>query len=187
MLSKLGGLFRRKEPQAQPHQLASQPRAGYAGLAAVVGGATVAILVPTVQRWEGVEHVPYRDVAGIWTICYGDTRNVTPGRRETQEQCERRLERQLIAHAKPVMECVPKLSKGRPNQLAAATSLAYNIGVNAFCRSTVARRFNAGDWRGGCDAFLMWNKARVNGKLQPVRGLTNRRLAEREICVRDLA
>jgi lysozyme len=61
---------------------------------------------------------------------------------QTVEQCDARLEQQLIAHAKPVMQCVPGL-KDRPNQLAASVSLAYNIGTAAFCRSTVARRFNA--------------------------------------------
>jgi lysozyme len=141
----------------------------------------VAILVPTVQQWEGREHVPYRDLVNVWTVCDGDTKGVVPGRRETDAQCDARLERQLIAHAKPVLECVPSLTR-RPNQLAASVSLAYNIGPSAFCRSTVARRFNAGRWRDGCDAFLMWNKA--GGRV--IRGLTNRRQAEREICLRGL-
>jgi lysozyme len=56
------------------------------------------------------------------------------------------------------MQCVPGL-KDRPNQLAASVSLAYNIGTAAFCRSTVARRFNADQWRAGCDAFLAWRYA----------------------------
>lgn len=180
-------LFRRSESQCdKPASDVSTGRKAvkYGGLTALVGAAAVAVLVPTVQRWEGVEHVPYRDIVGIWTVCYGDTNNVVPGRRETQEQCEARLERQLIAHAKPVLECVPKLTR-YPNATAAAVSLAYNIGPTAFCRSTVARRFNAGDIRGGCDALMMWNKARVRGKLVVVRGLTNRRNAERAICLKD--
>ena len=45
--------------------------------------------------------------------------------------------------------------------------------------SVEARRFNAGDWRGGCNAFLAWNRA--VGKV--VRGLTRRREAERKICL----
>jgi lysozyme len=70
----------------------------------------------------------------------------------------------------------------RPNQLAAATILAFNIGTAAFCRSSVARRWNAGDWRGGCEAFLMWVHA--GGRVVP--GLINRRKAERAICLRGL-
>jgi GH24 family phage-related lysozyme (muramidase) len=74
----------------------------------------------------------------------------------------------------------------REGQRDAAISLAYNIGTDAFCRSTAARHFRAGDWRGGCDALTAWNKARVNGRLVPVRGLTRRRRHEREICLRGL-
>lgn len=61
----------------------------------------------------------------------------------------------------------------------AAVSLAYNIGTSAFCSSTVVRRFNAGDYAGACDAFLMWNK--FQGK--ELRGLTLRRQRERAVCL----
>lgn len=172
-------IFWRRE-QRQPQALASTPKKG--ALIAVVGGAAAAILVPTVMTWEGTEYVPYRDVVGIWTVCTGDTKNVTPGRVYTKAECEERLERQLIAHAKPVMECVPGLTRNRPYQLASATSLAYNIGASAFCRSTAAKRFNQGRWREGCDAYLLWDKA--GGRR--IKGLTRRRQAEREICLKDL-
>ncbi len=123
----------------------------------------------------------YADIVGVWTICDGDTKGVRPGMRETDAGCRDRLQRQLIAHAAPVLKCVPGL-KGRDNQLVASVSLAYNIGTSGFCRSTVARRFNAGNWRGGCDAMLMWNKA--GGR--EVRGLTLRRQRERALCMRGL-
>lgn len=35
-------------------------------------------------------------------------------------------------------------------------SHAYNIGPDAFCKSTIVRRLNAGDYRGACEAILMW-------------------------------
>lgn len=148
-------------------------------LIALVGAACCAVLWPTVAGWEGNKQVPYRDIVGIWTVCRGDTQNVVPGQAQTEQQCDARFERQLIAHAKPVMQCVPGL-KDRPNALAASVSLTYNIGTAAFCRSTAAKRFNAGDWRGGCDAFLAWRFA--GGR--EVKGLLNRRRAEREICLR---
>ncbi|MGO7237622.1 glycoside hydrolase family protein [Rhizobium brockwellii] len=31
------------------------------------------------------------------------------------------------------------------------------MGTGGFCGSTVARKLNAGDIRGACDAFLMWD------------------------------
>lgn len=61
----------------------------------------------------------------------------------------------------------------------AAVELSYNIGESAFCKSTVVRRFNALDYAGACDAFLMWNK--VKGR--EVRGLTERRKRERVKCL----
>lgn len=157
------------------------------GLTGIVGAIAASMLYLTVPEDEGTEYRAYRDIAGIWTICNGDTANVRSGMVETPAGCRARLERQLIAHAKPVMACVPQLGQpGRDYQRAAAVSLAYNIGVNAFCKSTAARRFRAGNWRGGCDAFLAWNKARVKGVLRPVRGLTLRRERERETCLRGL-
>lgn len=123
----------------------------------------------------------YADIVGVLTICDGDTKGVRPGMVETEAGCVQRLERQLVAHAAPILKCVPGL-KGRDNQLVASVSLAYNIGTGGFCRSTAARRFNAGNWRGGCDAFLLWDKA--GGK--KVRGLTLRRQRERALCLKGL-
>jgi lysozyme len=166
-----------KQPKDNPAN-----KAKGAKLAGLVGAACCAVLWPAVQSYEGRKLVPYRDIVGIWTVCDGDTKGVVPGQVQTAAQCDERFERQLIAHAKPVLECVPGL-KDRPNALAASVSLAYNIGPVGFCRSTAAARFRAGNIRGGCDAFLAWNKA--GGRV--VAGLARRRSAERSICLRDAA
>jgi lysozyme len=176
----------------------------FAALVSLVGLGAAAIIVPETQRWEGREYVAYRDVAGILTICDGDTQDVRQGQRADDVECDTRLARQLVAHAKPVLRCVPDLGKDeRRQQLAASVILAYNIGPTGFCGSTVARRFNAGDWRGGCEAFLPWNKSTVSaaeaGRLKArgesctrradgrwlctIKGLSNRRAAERKICL----
>ncbi|RDE04695.1 lysozyme [Sphingomonas aracearum] len=156
-------------------------------LLGVVGVATAAIVAPFVSGWEsgGKTHlVAYHgthDPAGVWTICDGETKGVKPGMVETVEGCAARNEAALIRHAEPVLACTPSL-RGHPNQLSAAISLAYNIGTGAYCGSTVDRRFDAGQWRAACDAFVMWNKA--NGKV--VTGLDRRRRAERDLCLKDL-
>lgn len=157
-------------------------------LVALLGTIAATSLLASVPEEEGVRLAAYRDIAGIPTICAGDTKNVRMGMVETEEGCQRRLEAQLIAHARPTLACTPRLTEpGRDWQRAAAVSLAYNIGVGAWCRSTADKRFDVGDWKGGCDAFLSWNKARVNGQLRPVLGLTRRRNREREICLRGVA
>jgi lysozyme len=153
-------------------------------LAAVVGSLAATSLFATVPKEEGTEYKAYRDIVGVWTVCSGDTNDVHPGLIETPEGCRQRLETQLVAHAKPVMACTPALSEpGRDYQRAAAVSLAYNIGVAAYCRSSADRDFDSGQWRAGCDAFLKWNRA--GGRV--VAGLTARRQRERAICLRGVA
>lgn len=154
-------------------------KSGNGKLIAVVGAAAAAILTPLVATWEGKSNDPYRDIVGVMTVCYGETR--VEMRRYTNAECTDMLDGALAGFAKPVLERNPEL-RNRPNQLAAATSLAYNIGVTAYRRSTVAKRFSAGNFRGACDSFLAWRFA--GGK--EVKGLLNRRNAERSICLRGL-
>jgi lysozyme len=164
---------------------AARPRPGAkaGGLTAIIGSVAAGVLYVTIPEDEGTRYQAYRDIVGVLTICNGDTNDVRPGLVETREGCQRRLEQQLVAHAAPVMACTPRLKEpGRDYQRAAAVSLAYNVGVGAYCRSSVDRHFDAGNWRQGCDALLAWNKA--GGR--PVRGLTLRRQRERAICLRGV-
>lgn len=140
-------------------------------------GAALALSTPFIMQWEGKRNDPYRDVAGVLTVCHGETQ--APMRHYSDAECSAMLSKRVEADfARPILMCVPGLA-ARPNEYAAAISLSYNIGVSAFCGSTVARRFNGGDWQAGCDAFALWNKA--GGKV--VQGLVNRRAAERRLCL----
>lgn len=190
------------EPRGNPS--ARSARSGKSALVALIGttaAAALMVLVPheesgrkvavevsdgnvTARHVGGRQYLAaYRDIVGVWTICDGDTANVRPGLVETEAGCHARLERQLVAHARPVLACVPALGDaGRGQQLIASVSLAYNIGPGGFCRSTAARRFKAGDWRGGCEAFRLWNKA--GGRVVP--GLAARREREIAICLKGL-
>jgi lysozyme len=143
----------------------------------------------TVRHVSGKQYLEaYLDIAKVPTACDGITRGVRMGQTYTEDQCAALLEQELVIHTKGVLNCTPGLNAAkRDNQRVAAISFAYNVGVQAYCGSSVARRFNAGNWRGGCDALLMWDKARVGGTLRPVKGLTRRREKERQICLRGLA
>lgn len=149
------------------------------------GGAMLAAAVATsltvIKPFEGLRNDPYRDIVGVLTVCYGETQGAM--RRYSDTECSVMLERRVSAdYAAPILQCVPGFAQ-RPNPFAAAISLSYNIGVRAFCSSTAAGRFNAGQWIAGCDAFLLWNKA--GGKV--VAGLARRREAERNLCVKGAA
>lgn len=149
-------------------------------LAGVLGSAALAALAMAgLTTWEGKRNVAYRDIVGVATACRGTTKGVQMGRVYTDAQCDAMDEASAVEHAEGVRRCTPSLGG---NQLVAATLLTYNIGVGGYCGSTAARRFNAGDMKGGCDAFLMWNRA--GGKV--VQGLVNRRAYERRLCLTGL-
>lgn len=155
------------------------PKTGKTALAGIIGTAAAGLLISTVALWEGKENDPYRDIVGVWTVCYGETR--VPMRPYTDAECEDMLAKGLADFSKPVLKRNPELA-GHPNQIVAAVSLAYNIGQKNYANSTVAKRFSAGNWRGACDAILLWRFA--GGR--EVRGLVRRREYERRICLSDL-
>lgn len=137
-----------------------------------------------IKSWEGFEPRAYRDVAGIWTIGYGHTEGFRDGRfREgsvvSEEEALALLREDLRVRERAVAAAVRVPLE--QHEFDALASLVYNIGVGGFRRSTVLRRLNAGDRGGAADAFLLWNKARVGGRLREVRGLTRRRRAERAL------
>lgn len=174
------------KPTTSPSAAQKVPR-----LAATIGIAAAALAGSLVSHWEsgGTPRLEAyhgaADAPGVWTICDGDTLGVKPGDRETLQGCAVRVDKRLVSFVAPVLKAAPTL-QGHPYQLAASISLAYNIGAGNFAGSTAARRFRAGDFRGGCEAFTLWVKA--NGKF--VQGLQNRRTdatwGERTVCLTDL-
>lgn len=141
------------------------------------GAAVFAVLVAFVAGWEGLRTSAYLDVVSVPTICFGETRGVKMGDTATVAQCKEMLGDGLIEFAAGVDRC---LTYRVPDKsYAAFVSLAYNIGTGAFCRSTLVRKANAGDIVGACNELPKWNRA--GGKV--VRGLSNRRAAERELCL----
>jgi|GEM_PF-1271795 len=151
-------------------------------LIALVGPVAYDRLHQDVPKHEGTVYSGYLDPVKIPTKCSGDTTNVVVGRVYTDEECRVSLDTQLLAHARPVLACSPEL-RGRPYILAATIDLTYNIGASAYCRSTVAKRFRAGDFRGGCAAMSAWVYA--GGRKLP--GLVKRRADNRALCERGLS
>lgn len=146
-------------------------------LAVILGSASAAAaLYGLTPKFEGTVYKTYKDLGGVLTYCTGATEDAQWGKTYTKEECVAQLDYDLARHAEGMMACIKvPLTEG---QKIAFTDFTFNAGVGAFCSSSMARRANAGDIKGSCDALLMWDK--VNGK--PVRGLTNRRQEERKIC-----
>lgn len=135
--------------------------------------------------WEAVEILAnaedciltsYKCPAGKWTIGWGETESIQPGMTWTKERADERLNQEINAYTLKVSRLLTEYAT--PNQLGALVSLSYNIGLGAFAKSSVLKAHNKGDSAAASRAFHLWNKARVNGALVPLRGLTARRAAE---------
>lgn len=150
-----------------------------AGGAALVAAA-VALAAPIVASFEGKRNSPYFDSVHIRTVCRGHTGHIQE-RAYSDAECDALFRDDLASHAGPVAACTPG-TVDKPEILAAETSLAFNIGVARFCRSTAARRFNAGDMAGGCRAIGAFRFA--GGR--ELTGLVRRRAAEVALCLRGV-
>lgn len=147
------------------------------GIAGASAAAVIALTVTIVQPWEGRHLQAYRDIVGVWTICDGETRGVKPGQVATPAQCDTMLYRSLTEFKAKLDKCLT-----HPLPLKTSASLlswTYNVGPGAACSSTLVKKANAGDLAGACDQLPRWNRAGGN----VVRGLTNRRLAEQQLCL----
>ncbi|WCD56083.1 SAR endolysin [Caulobacter phage BL198] len=142
----------------------------------VVGAAGTGLI----KQSEGIRYKSYLDDAGIPTICTGHTGpEVKLGQFKTQEECDSLLKQDLLRHSAAVNKCVNyPLTQ---YQYDAVVSFTFNVGPTAFCRSTMARKINAGDLQGAAAEFPKWNKVTIDGKRVVSRGLSARRDRERAL------
>lgn len=134
-----------------------------------------------IKKFEGCRLTAYKCPAGVWTIGYGHASGVKEGMTITQEQAEEYLKQDLEKFEKGVDDCV-KVGINQ-NQFNALVSFAYNCGIGALQTSTLLKKLNKCDFEGTANEFLRWNKS--NGAVLP--GLTNRRVAEREMFLKPAA
>lgn len=149
-----------------------------------VTAAAAALAVAAIMPFEGFYDHVYRDPVGIPTYCFGETENVEWARTQkfSKEKCAALLDRKIrLKYAEGAEACL-KVPLADPTK-AAFYSFTYNVGISAFCGSSVARKANAGDIRGACDALLAWDKATYLGRKITLPGLTKRRQAERAMCL----
>jgi lysozyme len=142
----------------------------------------MSIAVPNITTLEGQRAVAYRDVGGVLTVCAGHTGpDVVVGKVYDPKQCAALTQKDAEKAASGVLKTSPHLLY-HPLILASAISFSYNVGVGRYQTSSVATRFNAGDFAGGCAALLKYNL--VNGVFN--QGLANRRQQEYNLCTSTL-
>lgn len=153
-------------------------------------GATLAALTAGITaNWEGFAPVATHeriDPPSVITYCYGRTNyddpNLKVGDRCTKDEGKKFLASDLEdKYLPPIRACIHDFDHLPIWRQAAFLDASYNLGSGTVCKSSMVRKLNAGDVRGACDAFLLYDRA--NGKV--IRGLELRREAERELCLRD--
>lgn len=137
--------------------------------------AVSASLLVGVAVYEGYSDTPYLDSVGVPTIGFGRTDNVKPGKTTVQREMISLLN-DLDWRKREISKCITVPLY--PWELQAYLSLAYNIGTSAFCKSTLVKRLNAGEYAEACREILRWNRA--GGR--ELAGLTRRREAEYRTC-----
>lgn len=125
---------------------------------------------------EGLRLKAYKCPAGVWTIGYGHTGGIVQGQTISKQQAVEFLKQDLRVSEKAVNKKGLNINQ---NQFDALVSFIFNVGSGAFGRSTLLKkvRINPNDLS-IVSEFAKWNKARVNGVLTVLPGLTKRRKAE---------
>jgi len=127
---------------------------------------------------EGYRDKAYTPVPGdVPTIGFGTTDGVKLGDTTTPPKALVRALTDVQKYEGAMKQCVTVPL--HQYEYDAYSSLAYNIGPGAFCRSTLVRKLNAGDYTGACEQILKWDK--FKGK--PLNGLTIRRQQEYQTCL----
>lgn len=142
-----------------------------------------------VGKWEGFRECPYMDPVGIPTIGYGTTfypdgRAVSMGDSCISEEQARQYKEQDLGKFKAMVQesVTAPMTEAQEN---AFTSFLYNVGP-AGKESSAIQKFNAGDVWGAAEALKLWNKGEVNGQMQVLPGLVDRRNEEAAKLLEDL-
>lgn len=126
------------------------------------------ILIEKLKEFEGFRSTAYRCPAGVYTIGYGHTKDVTPTMSITENEAEQFLNQDL-EFAENV---VNKLGVFTQGQFDALVSLCFNIGSRNFLASTLCEmvRQNRFDKKIK-NEFMKW----VYSGRRKLPGLMNRR------------
>lgn len=148
---------------------------------AALGAGAIAIASAMITGSDGLEGpapVPYRDVVGVLTVCYGHTgSDIMLGKKYTEQECRALLSKDL---GRVALQIDPYITQPIPDTTRAALyTFAYNVGTGSFKTSTLLRLLNTGDTAGACDQLKRW----VYAGGQKWKGLMNRREIEREVCM----
>ena len=138
--------------------------------------------VDLICGFEGKRLTAYDDGVGVWTIGFGTTVYPNGMKVKKGDTCTEAQAKAYMAHDLKKFESAVNNAVTVPlnqNQFDALVSLAYNIGTNAFSKSTLVKKLNANDNRAAADQFDVW----VNAGGKRMQGLVNRRAKEKALFI----
>lgn len=132
--------------------------------------------IEAIKGFEGFRKEAYRDTGGVWTIGYGTTHYQGKPVEAGQTVTEQEAKEALVADLAWAQTAVNQLVKKPLNQrmFDALVSFTYNVGAEAFRKSTLLKLLNEGKYREASNEFTRWKYD--NGNIVP--GLLKRRLVE---------
>lgn len=141
--------------------------------------AVSASALAAIAAYEGYSSTAYSPVPGDKpTIGFGATAGVKDGDRTTPVKAVQRLARDAELTRAGIARCVSvPLTQ---NELDVYVSFAYNMGTANFCKSTMAKKLNAGDYAGACAELRRW----VYFRKTKLPGLVSRREDEYRRCMK---
>lgn len=141
--------------------------------------------IKLVKEFESFRGEAYLDPAGIPSMGWGTTliygHRVQLGMKINEPVADLLLAGDLEDTEDEVNSLVKHILN--QNQFDALISFEYNTG--GLASSTLLKRINSEHPWITEDLFTRWNKARINGKLVPLAGLTRRRKAEFALYVKN--
>lgn len=154
-------------------------------LLAAGGAGSIAIAGVLVSHFEPgkARGKPYIDPVGVLTVCDGHTgQDIDPKRIYTDAECDAWRDADLAIADRAVRRLITVPLNDW--QRAALIDFTYNLGAGNLAESTMRRKFNLGDYAGGCAELDRWVKGRVGGVLVTLPGLVTRREVDTWVCLR---
>lgn len=129
-----------------------------------------------IKNFEGCKLKAYKDQKGLWTCGYGQ---IGPDIKEGTEWSIEQAEHALEIRVDSIISVLGRHLKTplNDNQLAALTSLGYNIGIAALFGSTLFRLINERKYNEAANEFPKW--CHIGNVTSP--GLLKRRQAEQKL------
>ncbi len=132
-----------------------------------------------IKKYEGLRLRAYRCPAGVLTIGYGHTSDVTEGMAITNEEAEQFLSQDITVAENAINKYNLALNQ---NQFDALVSFVFNVGAGNFDRSTLLCKLKVNPYDNTIgDEFLRWVYA--TGRI--ISGLQKRRADEVRLYIKQ--